>query len=69
MAVKISSYRNRVKTGLPSNVEELGQGCRVAVLGTVLCKRNAGEITNFGNQIANFRFRRNSGEISVLLLF
>ena len=34
MAVKISSYRNRVKTGLPSNAEELGQGCRMAVLGT-----------------------------------
>ena len=43
---------------------------------TVLCKRNANEIcrnkrnyANFGNQIANFRFRRKSGEISVLLLF
>ena len=34
MAVKISSYRNRVKTGLPNNVEELGQGCKMAVLGT-----------------------------------
>ena len=35
MAVKISSYRNRVKTGLPSNAEELAQGCRItAVLGT-----------------------------------
>ena len=33
MAVKISSYRNRVKTGLPNNAEELGQGCRMAVLG------------------------------------
>ena len=34
MAVKISSYHNRVKTGLPSNAEELAQGCRTAVLGT-----------------------------------
>ena len=35
MAVKIFSYRNRVKTGLPSNAEELGRGCRImAVLGT-----------------------------------
>ena len=34
MAVKISSSRNRVKTGLPSNAEELGQGCRMVVLGT-----------------------------------
>ena len=34
MAVKISSYCNRVKTGLPSNAEELGQGCGMAVLGT-----------------------------------
>ena len=32
MAVKISSYHNRVKTGLPGNAEELGQGCRTAVL-------------------------------------
>ena len=43
---------------------------------TVLCKRNANEIcrnkrnnANVGNHIANFRFRRKSGEISVLLLF
>ena len=37
MAVKISSYRKypvTVKTGLPNNAEELGQGCRMAVLGT-----------------------------------
>ena len=43
---------------------------------TVLCKTNVNEIcrnkrnnANFGNQIANFRFRRKSGEISALLLF
>lgn len=44
MAVKISSYRNRVKTGLPSNAEELGQGCRMAVLGTFDSNRVPSEL-------------------------
>ena len=44
MAVKISSYRNRVKTGLPSNAEELGQGCRMAVLGTFDSNRVPAEL-------------------------
>ena len=44
MAVKISSYCNRVKTGPPSDVEELGQGCRMAVLGTFDSNRVTAEL-------------------------
>ena len=44
MAVKISSYPNRVKTGLPRNAEELGQGRGMAVLGKFDSNRVTAEL-------------------------